>query len=242
MQEAVVYNENAVASQFVTADSDLLDGYNVAWSDPIDTIITAANEITLRAAIALSNQNSSWSCATCAQPEVYSPNLTSVNRTTTQDTIATVTSSFNAYQTDLSWLVSGCAIIALVCIIVAPMYWGWWSLERRLTLNPFETAKAFDAPLLRSATNNVNPVDWSRSVKETRVLYGTEPQDLSNTIGGATVTMSGQPLKVYPMQVTQGDRNLTASHTSSVSHEWTGGAGQPYEVVNDGVSKFRKLD
>lgn len=128
--QAVIYTENAIANLFVTSGSDVLDGFDVSWLDPIDTIIAAVNEISLRAAISLTNYSTAYSNATSAQPEVYSPNLTYVNRTLSQQASATIVNSFNAYETDLAWLISGFAIIAVGCVAVAPMFWGFWNLER----------------------------------------------------------------------------------------------------------------
>lgn len=169
------------------------------------------NEISLRAAIDLSNQNTSWSCATCTQPEVYSPNLTYINRTTFQQVSATTVKSFNAYQTDLAWLISGCAIIAVACIALMPMYWGWWRLDRSFTLDPLETAKAFDAPILWDASTDAPPAAWSQALRQRQVCYGKDQYNVVRMMAAGTTVLEGHALKVLPAQTIQEDRELSVS-------------------------------
>lgn len=213
--EALVYTENPIADQFIAAGSDLLDGHDVFWTDPIDTMIEAMNEITLRAAIDLSNLSTSWSCASCTQPEVYSPNLAHVNRTTSQQVSASILKSFNAYQTDLAWLISGCAIIAIACIAVVPMYWGWWHLRRSFTLDPLETAKAFDAPILWDASTDAPPVAWSESLRQRQVYYGRDQYNVIRMMTDATTAFESHALKVFPTQIVQESRESAVSLISS---------------------------
>lgn len=213
--EALVYTSNPIADQFIADGSDLLDGYDVSWTDPIDTMLAAMNEITLRAAIDLSNQSSSWSCATCTQPEVQSPNLAHVNRTTSQQVSAPIIKSFNAYQTDLAWLISGCAIIAVACIAVVPMYWGWWNLDRSFTLDPLETAKAFDAPILWDAPTNASPAAWSSSLQQRQVYYGRDRYNVVRMMTDATTVSAAHALKVLPTQLMQPNRQSSVSSISS---------------------------
>lgn len=174
-------NGNAVANQYVdpeTAGGFATDASVVTWTDPMNDIIASANELALRAAIGLTRQSAidaeevSGACATCKQPEIFSPNMTTVNRTTSQLVRATVTTSNYVYQTDFAWLMSGCAIILVACILVAPMYWGWWELGRCYTMNPLETAKAFDAPVLRGISPYTPATEWTRSQLQMRIRYG----------------------------------------------------------------------
>lgn len=242
VQEVVVINENPIANQFVTAESDLMDGFDVAWSDPIDTIIAAANEISLRAAIQLTSQNTTWACATCTQPEVYSPNLTAVNRTISQQVSATTVDSYNAYQTDLAWLLSGCAVIVFVCIAIAPMYWGSWNLERQFSLNPLETAKAFDAPLLRDANANSSPLAWSRTMKQTRLRYGPGIDVDNASDGTAADADAGQPLKVFTTEFFEEDQNYTVSGTDPHIFRRTGSLAPRFRAATSNGPKFQKID
>lgn len=237
---AVVSSGSAIANSFVTTGSDLRDGFNVTWFDPIDTIIAAANQISLRAAITLTNQTTLFSCATCTQPEINSPNLTTVNRTTSQQSSAIIVNSFNAYQTDIAWLISGCAIIALACVAVAPMYWGWWNLERKFTLNPLETAKAFDAPLLRRAADDVLPVDWPEFVQATFVKYSSDtpcPEEMEENTQRPT---QNDPQKTLAANIAQAAGSSTSIDISRNSIGRSQSA--QHSLAMDGTDwKFRKM-
>jgi hypothetical protein len=40
------------------------------------------------------------------------------------------------------------ALTYLVLLFILPTYYGFWTLARKTTLSPFETARAFHAPIL----------------------------------------------------------------------------------------------
>lgn len=44
-----------------------------------------------------------------------------------------------------------CAVTFLIIIFILPFFYGFWTLARKTTLSPLETARAFSAPVLRDA-------------------------------------------------------------------------------------------
>ncbi|KFY25922.1 hypothetical protein V491_01546 [Pseudogymnoascus sp. VKM F-3775] len=84
----------------------------------------------------------------------------------------TQTSSINVYSSDYKFLGASIAIILLSLILITPLYYGYWKIGRRPTLNPLETAKAFGAPLLERAGSNMEVIGLVKVVGPTKVRYG----------------------------------------------------------------------
>ena len=169
--------QDAASNMYLQAPSDGLKGinYELMWSDPTDDMISAAHELTLRTAIATteilvvtsSNKDeveTDPNLLTQGQPEITSPNLTFVNRTTDQEVKVTMTFEENVYETQPEWLAGAFAVIAIACLSIFPTYWGWWRLGRPVSMSPLEIAKAFDAPLMQHADPNGSAADHLRTV------------------------------------------------------------------------------
>lgn len=212
----MIANDNAVANQYMRPGTNMGDAENVTWIDPMDDMVSAANELALRAAISLTNFGD-WGngpigtpCITCTQPRISYPDLSNVNRSITQRVTATITESRYVYQTNLGWLFGGFATILAACILVAPMYWGCWRLARCHTMNPLETAKAFDAPVLRKANAFESPTEWSRPMKEMRIRYGKESGKTEDGVDSQTMLEEQQDKSAYhetrirPLMVSDG--------------------------------------
>jgi hypothetical protein len=76
----------------------------------------------------------------------------------------------------IAWRYWGGTVLVTICILlfILPTYYGFWTLARKTTLSPFETARAFNAPALAGA-----PVDL-----DTRDLLKTfGPKYLHNYAG-----------------------------------------------------------
>ena len=54
----------------------------------------------------------------------------------------------NVYTSDLRWWAAAAVAQLATAIVIFPMFWGWWTLGRKVTLSPFGIALAFDAPIL----------------------------------------------------------------------------------------------
>ncbi|KAK4498072.1 hypothetical protein PRZ48_010728 [Zasmidium cellare] len=181
----VQVNEDAVANQYVspTVTGQDFGTYGIFWTDPTDDFLAMAHELALRAAIALTNQSdaslgsiaTSYAqqtiCPSCVQPYISSPDLTSVNRTVSQQVEATMTPDILIYSTDVGWLVAGFVLMMVASTLVCTMYWDWWALETNTTMNPLSVATAFDAPLLRGVGPSMLPAKWGKDVLGTKVQY-----------------------------------------------------------------------
>jgi hypothetical protein len=57
-------------------------------------------------------------------------------------------------------------------LINLPSFYGFWEIGRAVTMNPLETAKAFDAPLLRTASSNAAVDRMKKELSDVKVRYG----------------------------------------------------------------------
>lgn len=78
----------------------------------------------------------------------------------------------NVYHIDRGLLASGIAVTGVLVLLIAPTFVGWWELGRPVTLNPVETAKAFDAPLLRGPGSNAPIQDLVAIVGGRKLRWG----------------------------------------------------------------------
>jgi hypothetical protein len=178
--EDMTSNTYLQASSNVTLDSI---NYTATWSDPTDDMISMAHELTLRAAIATTDTlvitlrdddeiETTPNSLTQFQPEIGSPNLTLVNRTTSQAVKVMIASEGGMYETQPEWLAGAFAVIVMTCLSIIPTYWGWWRLGRPVSMSPLEIAKAFDAPLMQQTDPNGSAADHLRTLGDMRVRYG----------------------------------------------------------------------
>lgn len=65
------------------------------------------------------------------------------------------------------------AVAATVCCValVLPVYWGFWQLGRKVSLNPFEIAHAFRSPVIAQASSAA-PNELMRQVGHQEIRYG----------------------------------------------------------------------
>ena len=53
------------------------------------------------------------------------------------------------FHSNCNYLAAAVAIIVLALLTVVVLLWGLWELGRTVSLNPIETARAFDASMMR---------------------------------------------------------------------------------------------
>ncbi|KAI9755176.1 MAG: hypothetical protein M1835_000840, partial [Candelina submexicana] len=125
-------SEGSLASRYIYEN----DTYNVATSpeisfrDPTPDILTSINEIMFRFALAAANSSSK------------------------QTVPATQTSEQNTYESHFRYLGGALVIMLLGIFAVTPLFYGYWHIGRSITMSPVETAKSFDAPLLKGSGSN----------------------------------------------------------------------------------------
>ncbi|KAH9203838.1 hypothetical protein DL95DRAFT_529489 [Leptodontidium sp. 2 PMI_412] len=86
---------------------------------------------------------------------------------------ADVSGYVQLYNTQYGFLVAAIAATFFSVVCLLPVYWGYWQLGRRLTLDPFEIAQALRAPLLAEATmGNGYLEETLDQVGDCRIRYG----------------------------------------------------------------------
>jgi len=97
------------------------------------------------------------------------------------------------YQSDYSWFAIAIAVTAIATFGCVIPLWGWWDLGRKATLNPIETAKAFNIPRLRTAGHGCGAKDIVKDVGNLRVGY--IQVQLQDATGNSVPSMELRPLE-----------------------------------------------
>jgi hypothetical protein len=78
----------------------------------------------------------------------------------------------NVYRSNYTFLLAS-TVFSVVCVVlIIPIFVGWWTLGRSLSLNPIEVAKAFDAPLLHGPGSNATAEELVRAMGRRPVRLG----------------------------------------------------------------------
>lgn len=163
--------QNVTESDFAYS----INNCNMTYLDPTNVIIQAMNEMMFRTALRASNTSLYAGLEGFNHPGesvifIPMPGVDGVPRNT--NITMTQTSSINVYSSNYKFLGASIAIILLSLILITPLYYGYWKIGRRPTLNPLETAKAFRAPLLERAGSNMEVTGLVKVVGPTKVRYG----------------------------------------------------------------------
>lgn len=126
------------------------------WTDPTSFIISSLN--TMAFMLSLSAANFEYR-NTSAPPPV---------RTWPMQETRLV----NVYKVEYAYLFASIAITFSLVALIVPTFLGWWELGRSVTLNPIETAKAFEAPLLSGPGSNAPLKELIRDADKHRIKYG----------------------------------------------------------------------
>ncbi|KAJ4376198.1 hypothetical protein N0V83_001479 [Neocucurbitaria cava] len=76
------------------------------------------------------------------------------------------------YQANPTFVVLGIIASLTSVIAILPLYYGYWELGRKVSLNPLEIARAFGAPLFNGLDGNVTSTDIEMERGGVVVKYG----------------------------------------------------------------------
>ena len=91
------------------------------WTNPMEYIIEAAREISFRASIQYAHENT-----TNSQTTEFEKNIMQ-----------------SVFETDYSKMAIALLVSMAGMLAILPLFWGFWELGRRVSLNPFEVVIAF---------------------------------------------------------------------------------------------------
>lgn len=75
------------------------------------------------------------------------------------------------HKLDRQYVVVSLTVMAVGVISTAALFWGFWELERPVTLSPAETAKALDAPLLATTSDARTAEEVLEETGRRRIRY-----------------------------------------------------------------------
>lgn len=141
-----------MATAYVTSDTSQ-PNCDITFSNPMDDILEGTRELMFRAAVDAGSRNSS----------------------DRQTVLVTDTGPQNYYDSQYVFLGLATMLSAVGIICVTVTFNGFWKLGRHVTLSPIETAKAFNAPLLKSRDSNAPIHSLLHEIGDRPVRYGAVP-------------------------------------------------------------------
>ncbi|KIV79614.1 hypothetical protein PV11_07165 [Exophiala sideris] len=75
----------------------------------------------------------------------------------------------NEYRVVWPWYFGAMTVTLAVSLFILPTFWGYWRLERRTTMSPFETARAFHAPILYQQDSTIPSKDLIKRVGDVQI-------------------------------------------------------------------------
>ncbi|KAI9887435.1 MAG: hypothetical protein M1823_000772 [Watsoniomyces obsoletus] len=135
-------------AQFRPDDPSAGSNCTLRFSDPTADLLESARELMFRAALAAANTSHA------------------------QRVEAMQTTSRPVYQSHVLFLALATVASVLGVVVVIPTFYGYWILGRTVSMSPVETAKAFNAPLLRSMDSNAEVQHLLKEVGSRPARYG----------------------------------------------------------------------
>ena len=126
------------------------------WVDPTMDILSGLNELSFRLSLGAGGVE----YRNTSQPPA--PQVLEMQETAT----------INVFHSDYGFLIGSSLLSAIVVLLIAPTFWGWWEIGRSVTLNPIEVAKAFDAPFFQGPGSNATEQQIVRNTGARQLRYG----------------------------------------------------------------------
>lgn len=138
------------------------------WKDPTSHILSELNTL----AFLVSLQASTYVYRNTSSPPPP--------QTVTMEQTRTIT----VYQTAYGYMIGSVVLSSVLLGLIVPTLLGWWELGRPVSLHPIETAKGFDAPVLRGLGSNAPLDELVKLVGNRKVRWGeVELHEEDNTSG-----------------------------------------------------------
>ncbi|KAK5194271.1 hypothetical protein LTR96_010466 [Exophiala xenobiotica] len=155
---------------------------DVYFTDPLADFLQGARELIFRTAVATANGSD------------------------TQSVVAQASGSHTVYKTSHVFLAIATLVSALAILSVLLTFNGFWRLGRKVSMSPLETAKAFDAPIMKEADSSAPTKALLNQVGGKPVKYGLVNDSAGfdreialphsdsgfNSISGSDIEMSGR--------------------------------------------------
>jgi hypothetical protein len=172
-------NNLMIADMFFQAERSSYSNYTFShcglkWTSPTSFVLNSMHNFMFRAALRLGNGTEAHTFAVSRS----SPTL--------------------LFHSDYRFLGAALAVMLVGLIALTLLLWGWWDLERSVSLSPIETAKAFEAPLMEEAGRNSTVEEMIKEVGTKKIRYLLGQSIVNDELGGSA-----------------GDLERSSSHSSS---------------------------
>lgn len=135
---------------------------SMSWSDPTDDILNALRELSFRTSL-----------YAATDPSLDHTEIDSDQGMRSNQTVAYTGYTIQAlYSMDWRYMLGGLIVSLLAALSVLPLFYGFWYLSREVSMNPFEIAMAFDAPLLAEAGPHCGAGDIVKQIGDKHIMYG----------------------------------------------------------------------
>jgi hypothetical protein len=124
------YVNISAATDLAFGTFDPVELCHINFRDPMDDLLQEARDLMFRTAMATANSSHA------------------------QTVLSSETETMPIYESHWEFLAIAVSFSVIAVVVVAGLFHGYWHLGRSVTLSPIETAKAFDAPLLRGEDPN----------------------------------------------------------------------------------------
>jgi hypothetical protein len=88
----------------------------------------------------------------------------------------------NEYKIVWPWYFGAMTVTLVVSMMILPTFWGYWRLERKTTMSPFETARAFHAPVLYQKDSRIVSDELIKRVGDVHIHRDLPVVDVSSDI------------------------------------------------------------
>jgi hypothetical protein len=161
---------------------------NYTISDPTSYIVRQLNKIMLTTSIYAASQT--------GLSEDLSKDIWNTSKDKLQKHLAVQTQTVVFYATNRAYMWAALSTMLLCITCVAPAYYGYWQLGRKVALGPMEIANAFRAPVLEhpTASNGELPI-LLKEVGDRKVQYGVMNVEPAGRLAIADTEMVEKPSK-----------------------------------------------
>lgn len=185
---------------------DIEDADIISFANPTIDIIHTFNEAMFRGAIKASH----WSTISTLIDKGLSIEQTILtNQTITQD----------VFRSDLRWYAAATIVEIVIVLTVLPMFWGWWKLDKDLSLSPFAIGHALNAPLLRDEDREqgIKAVINRKGQVSVKYMAVAAQGDDSADGGDSRAARANQRIRMELVEIEQPDADEQSRVKSEVS-------------------------
>jgi hypothetical protein len=150
----------SLANGYLNANSTSLESSfsncNMTWRNPTRTILRSLTELMFLTGVSVANIDSNKNPLT-GNVSLYPAELQKFNNATmhaSQNLKITGTFNTTVYHSRYPFLTGAIALLLFNAFLILLTFYGCWELGRPISLNPINTAKAFNAPLLAGPGSN----------------------------------------------------------------------------------------